>query len=140
MTTYTTRIWDDGMPQETFSESGFRDLIQRSNTIIYCARFSETVRFYKDILQLPVTLDNGWFIEFRLLDASYLSIADAEETSQPPSFGRGITLSLKINDLNRARETLKACGVQITGVRTVWGARVFHVTDPEGTRVEFWEH
>ena len=48
----------------------------RSNTILYCSRWQETVAFYRDILELPITMQTEWFVEFHLTSGATLSVAD----------------------------------------------------------------
>ena len=57
--------------------------INRTNTILYTDAFQATVSFYQDTLKLAVTAQKDWFVEFRLRDRVYLSVADAGRTSVP---------------------------------------------------------
>jgi catechol 2,3-dioxygenase-like lactoylglutathione lyase family enzyme len=113
--------------------------ILRSNTLLYCSSWQETVAYYRDLLGLPVAHGRKGFVEFRLGEGAFLTVADASLTSMQPSGGRGITLSLKVGDLDRVRGVLAGRGVAVSEVLTAWGARVFHCRDPEGHRIEFWE-
>jgi uncharacterized glyoxalase superfamily protein PhnB len=108
------------------------------NNILYCARFGDTVGFYRDLLRLEVTFANEWFVEFRLGDTATLSIADAGRTTIESAQGRGMTLSLKVDNLDRLRERLIGLGIEATPVSKRFGSRVFDIHDPEGHRVEFW--
>ena len=108
------------------------------NTILYCARFGATVKFYRDLLRLEVTFANEWFVEFRLGGIATLSIADAGRTTIEPAQGRGITLSLKVDDLDGLRECLIRLGIEATPVSKRFGSRVFDIHDPEGHRIEYW--
>ena len=70
--------------------------------ILYCDRWKETVRFYRDILKLAVTCENNWLVEFELAKSSRLGIADADRTSLSSANGDGITLTLQVDDIDRA--------------------------------------
>lgn len=110
------------------------------NVILYCQKWDETVRFYRDHLQLPVNFSTGWFVEFRLSAASRLSIADEKRSTVKSGGGRGITLSLEVEDIDAAREFIAQIGLNPTLVRKhPWGAWVFHLFDPEGHRIEIWQ-
>ncbi len=61
--------------------------IENSNTILYCANWEETVRFYQDILALDVSFSNEWFVEFELNSMSRISVAD-EKKKQPSKAGK----------------------------------------------------
>ncbi|MFZ7126763.1 MAG: VOC family protein [Desulfobacterales bacterium] len=110
----------------------------RTNTILYCRRWHETVRFYREVLELSARLEKDWFVEFHLSGPAHLSIADAARATVPSSGGDGITLSWQVNDLDAAWHRLKEKGVDVGGIRKRWGARVFYFRDPEGHRIEFW--
>lgn len=69
--------------------------LKSANTILYCARWEETVAFYKDGLGLGVTFSTGWFVEFALTGSARLSIADARHATIRPGPEKGMTLSLK---------------------------------------------
>ena len=108
------------------------------NTILYCGEFGATVEFYRDLLRLQVSFANEWFVEFRLGDEVTLSIADAGHTTIEPAQGRGMTLSLKVDDLDGLRERLIGLGIEAAPVSKRFGSRVFDIHDPEGHRIEYW--
>lgn len=110
----------------------------RANTILYCRKWDETVRFYRDELGLVVVHATDWFVEFQLADASFLSIADSSRATIDDVGGQGITLSWHVPDLSAARQRLVRQGLDPSGVHAVWGAVAFHLFDPEGHRIELW--
>ena len=75
-------------------------MIVIANTILYCGKWEETVRFYRDHLKLPVNFATDWFVEFTLNAMSRLSIADERRASIKSSHGNGITLSWEIKSLD----------------------------------------
>ena len=116
-----------------------QDLIT-TNIILYCRKWAETVHFYRDGLQLPICFSTDWFVEFFLTESSRLSVADEEHASIKGCGGAGITLTLQVSDIDRAWEQAEAAGLRPTSVRVhPWEARVFHVSDPEGRRIELWQ-
>lgn len=112
--------------------------IHRVNTILYCRHWDEMVRFYRDVLKLPVRMEKSWFVEFHLNDQACLSIADAAKATIPSAAGAGLTLSLNVARLTAVRDRLIAEGVEATPIQSVWGSRRFFVFDPEGNRIEMW--
>ena len=113
--------------------------IKTVNTILYCNRWDETVSFYRTKLKLQETASHGWFVEFRLNECSRLSVADAERTSVVSSGGKGLTISMNVDDIHGTHASLKKAGLNPTAVRNhPWGAKVTYVYDPEGNRLEFW--
>lgn len=110
----------------------------RSNTILYCRRWRQAVDFYRNCLNLSVHFENDWLVEFNLHGDAYVSIADAGRTTIVSAEGNGITLSLKVDDIERAhRDLSKTCGSP-TAIHVVWDVRAFHIFDPEGHRIELW--
>lgn len=110
----------------------------RTNTILYCRRWRETIAFYRDELGLAVVADHGWFVEVALTAATSLSIADAARTTIDTDDGRGITLSWQVADLAATRTRLETNGLAPSEVRPVGDAVACYLTDPEGHRIEIW--
>lgn len=111
----------------------------RVNTILYCRNWRETVTFYRDLLQLPVAFENDWFVEFRLSADAYLSIADTRRASIRAVHGQGITLTLRVSDINTVLAGLQENEIQTTPIKRKWDALVLYCHDPEGHRLEFWQ-
>lgn len=110
------------------------------NTILYCQRWEETVVFYREVLQLKVLFSNEWFVEFAISDTARLSVADERRASIKSSHGKGITLALEVEDIEKTFHYLEEMGTKPSPVQDhPWGAKVFYLYDPEGNRLEFWE-
>ena len=113
--------------------------IKTVNTILYCRRFEETVAFYRTKLRLPETITREWFVEFKLNTASRLSIADAARTSMDSNGGKGITITIEVDDIETVHLFLNKVGLDPPPIKAhPWHARVIHIFDPEGNRLEFW--
>lgn len=112
--------------------------INRTNTIIYCDRWDKTVRFYRDIFNLPISLKKTWFVEFQLVGDACLSVADAAHASIPSAAGAGITLSWQVQNIDAIYNQLVTVGVRVTPIKAIWGSRTCFVFDPEGNRIELW--
>ena len=110
------------------------------NTILYCRRWDDMVRFYRDRLGLPVSLANEWFMEFRLTSTARLSIADERRSTVKSAAGKGITLTIEVNDINPVHQRMQDLGLNPTSIhRHPWDAWVFNLFDPEGNRLEIWQ-
>jgi catechol 2,3-dioxygenase-like lactoylglutathione lyase family enzyme len=112
--------------------------VRRSNTILYSARWEETVAFYRTTLALPVEFENDWFVEFAIGPGVSVSVADAERATIAPGHGAGITLSFQVDDLDELRSELLGAGIDVGRVSRRWGAPVVYLRDPSGNRLEFW--
>lgn len=110
-----------------------------ANIILYCQKWAETVAFYQHGLGLPVTYASDWFVEFRLAQGAYLSVADEARATVKSSGGAGLTVTLRVDDVQRAWQQLQNRGLALDPVRQhAWGAYVFYFYDPEGHRLEIW--
>jgi len=112
--------------------------LQRTNTILYCRYWMETVHFYKKQLCFSVSFENDWFVEFQLTSTSFLSIANSARATIADVQGQGVTLTWEVTDLEDAKEHLEMQGIATTPIQRKWGALAFYCTDPEGHRLEFW--
>jgi catechol 2,3-dioxygenase-like lactoylglutathione lyase family enzyme len=112
--------------------------LKRSNTILYCHHWTETVHFYKNQLGLPVAFENDWFVEFQLTAASFLSIANSARATIADVQGQGITLTWEVGDLEEVKNRLEKQGISTTPIQHKWNALVCYAHDPEGHRLEFW--
>ena len=113
--------------------------IKTANTILYCRNWKETVAFYEIQLGLLVMTARAWFVEFKLNETSRLSIADESRTSIDSNDGKGITITLEVDNIEATHLYLNEAGLNPTHVKNhSWGAKVIHIYDPEGNRLEFW--
>ncbi len=114
--------------------------IKFANTILYCRKWEETVRFYRDHLNLTVNFSTDWFVEFCVSPTCRLSIADEKRASIKSGNGNGITLSLEVENIGSAWDVADKAGLKPTPVKKhPWDAFVFYLFDPEGHRIEIWE-
>ena len=112
--------------------------INRINTILYCRNWNDTVKFYRDVLQLGVNYEAEWLVEFRLIDNTFLSIANTASTSIQSSKGSGITLSFQVENVDAVQRQLHDIDMETGPIKPIWGARAFYIFDPEGHRIELW--
>jgi predicted enzyme related to lactoylglutathione lyase len=111
----------------------------RTNTILYCEKWSETLDFYQHDLDLPITFTTDWFVEFQLAQGAHLSIADEKRASIQSCRGKGLTLSLQVENADQAWHQLSSKGLIVEPIKDhSWGARTFYLYDPEGHRLEIW--
>lgn len=113
--------------------------IKAANTILYCKKWDETVSFYRDGLKLLVISSNDWFVEFKLNERSRLSVANEARASIKSGDGKGITISLQVDDIEQTQAELMEAGITSTPIKEVWGSKAIYIHDPEGNRLEFWE-
>lgn len=113
--------------------------IKRTNTILYCKKWHETVTFYKECFDLKPAFSNDWFIEFELSENSYLSVADDKKANIKSGSGVGITISFEVDNIDEIWQAFNGKGLTVEKVKNhPWGGRAFFIYDPEGTRLEIW--
>lgn len=112
--------------------------IARANTVLYCARWRETVDFYRDDIGLAIEFENAWFVEFRITESAFVSVADSSHASVRAVGGQGITLTFQVDDIVQARDQLLGRGIDVTPIGSRWRALTCYAHDPEGHRIEFW--
>lgn len=114
--------------------------IKTLNTILYFKNWEKSVEFYKELLELPVTFSTDWFVEFSLNEMSRLSVADERRASVKSSKGKGITISLEVDDIEKAFLATQNKELNPTEIKThAWNAKMFYLFDPEGNRLEIWQ-
>jgi catechol 2,3-dioxygenase-like lactoylglutathione lyase family enzyme len=113
--------------------------ITRTNTILYCRQWSETVAFYRNIFAFLITYQTEWFVEFQLHAQAYLSIADERRATITSAAGQGITLSWQVANVEQMHTDLEQRKIAVSPIRQKWGARLFYLRDPEGHRIELWQ-
>ncbi|QEG22478.1 DUF542 domain-containing protein [Mariniblastus fucicola] len=112
---------------------------RRTNTILYCERWLETVLFYREAIGLPASFENDWFVEFKIADSSFLSIANAARATIEHVQGQGVTLSWQVENLPQIKRQLDSREIQTAGIKPRWNSNVLYFHDPEGHRIELWE-
>lgn len=113
--------------------------IKRTNTILYCKKWAETVVFYRDIFKFKISHQNDWFVEFQVTANSYLSVANENRASIQSVEGQGITLAWQVEDIQALHAKLIDADVAVTRIKERWGAMVCYLHDPENHRIELWQ-
>ena len=110
-----------------------------TNTILYCIKWVETVTFYRNVLELPITFESDWFVEFSLGGTAHISIADERRAGIKSSGGQGVTITMQVDNIEESRTLLRERGAGVGPIKShSWGAKVFYFFDPEGYRLEIW--
>lgn len=113
--------------------------------ILYVADFGKSLRFYRDVLGVPVRAEHGSYVEFDTgstilafntregaREATGLAIPDRQNASQT------FELGFVAEDVPATIESLRRQGVTIVKEPIVkpWGQTVAYVADPDGHYVE----
>ena len=109
----------------------FDDLV----TFCYTSRFKETIKFYEEVLGLPLVLDQGRCRIYRVSENGYLGFC---RDTDPPST-QGIIITLVTDDVDEWYENLIAKGVEFEkNPRHNPDFRIYHcfLRDPNGYLIE----
>ena len=109
----------------------FDDLV----TFCYTSRFKETIKFYEEVLGLPLVLDQGRCRIYRVSQNGYLGFC---RDMDPPS-AQGIIITLVTDDVDGWYDNLIAKGVGFEkSPRHNSDFRIYHcfLRDPNGYLIE----
>ncbi len=109
----------------------FDDLV----TFCYTSRFKETIKFYEEVLGLPLVLDQGRCRIYRVSQNGYLGFC--RDTDSPSA--KGIIITLVTDDVDGWYDNLLAKGVGFEkSPRHNSDFRIYHcfLRDPNGYLIE----
>src|SRR3569833_940930 len=113
--------------------------------ILYVADFEKSLRFYRDVLGVPVRAEHGTYVAFdtgstilafnnreSAREVTGLAIPDGEVASQ------SFEMRFAVEDVPATIESLRRQGVTIVKEPVVkpWGQTVAYVADPDGHYLE----
>jgi len=105
-------------------------LVRRLNVVyLYVSEMERSVRFYRDLLGVPLEGDGDW--QEASLGGTRFALHLAHDGVGPLLAGT-IHVNLEVADLDGATERLRAAGVAVEEtMRDDWGAAA-RITDPDG--------
>lgn len=114
------------------------------NAGIITARLAESKKFYTEILNFGVSFENEFYLLLHTPDKqAEISFLLPEHASQQPLFktafnGKGVYLTIEVDDVDKVYEAMKAKGVDIKiAIRNEpWGDRHFAIQDPNGVGID----
>lgn len=108
---------------------------QLSFVRVFVTDWARATHFYTDTLEMkPVLITDGW-AQFATGQAQLaLEQVDPADPESGESVGRFVGVSLSVDDIHAAFETLKSRGVSFLGAPEVmpWGGVLAHLRDPDG--------
>lgn len=113
--------------------------------ILYVNDFEKTMHFYRDILELPLKMQQGTYVEFDT-GATILSINTRQSVKEeigldvPESVTKTQTFEIGfvVDDVEETIENFRNQGIPIMKEPTKkpWGQTVAYITDPDGHYIE----
>ena len=114
--------------------------------ILFVSDLERSIRFYRDVIGLPLRFANESYAEFATEGAKFSLYA---RSGLPELIGRAVPagevpwpqgeVSFLVNDVDAEHARLSRAGVRVLAPPTdrPWGERTLHVVDPDGNVIEF---
>ncbi len=113
--------------------------------ILYVEKYDECLRFYKDILRLPIKGEHGTYIEFDT-GATILALNSKEDVRELTGLSipngalesSNFELGFVAEDVNETISKLREQGVRVLvePITKPWGQTIAYVADPDGNYIE----
>ncbi len=112
-------------------------LVSRINAVyLYVSEMARSLRFYRDLLGIPLEGDNDW--QEATLGGTRFALHQAHEGVGELSAGT-VHVDLEVADIGTAADALRAAGVEVREtMRDDWGSAVEFV-DPDGYRLNLFQ-
>ncbi len=120
------------------SEHQARPPIDQQIVFIRSRDFDRATRFYEEVLDLPLVLDQGACRIYRVAGDAFLGVCRAQP-DQAPAAG-GVIMTFVTNAVSEWYERLLDAGVEIDGAprdNPNYGIYHFYARDPDGHALEF---
>ncbi len=108
-------------------------------TFLYYRDLERAIPFYRDILGLPLAIDQGWCKIYSLSPRAMVGLVDEKRGSLNASDDKAVVLSLVVEDVDAWHRHLSAAGVaDLTAPKLSReiGVYGFFCHDPEGYKIE----
>jgi catechol 2,3-dioxygenase-like lactoylglutathione lyase family enzyme len=134
-----------GTAAHSFSQSPDKTIRKmKLNAGIVTGKLAETKEFYTSVLHFGITFENDFYLLLHTPDkSSEISFLLPEHASQQPLFhapfaGKGMYLTIEVENVDELHEELKKKGVEIRiDLRDEpWGDRHFAISDPNGIAID----
>ena len=130
--------------EETKSKQASKHSTMKMNAGIVTSCFKETKDFYIRILNFEIVYENEFYVLMRVPGSKdHISFLKPNHPSQKPIFqpafaGKGVYLTLEVEDLESAYDRIKALGIaiEIEPRDEPWGEKHFAIVDPNGIGID----
>lgn len=107
-------------------------------TFLYYRDLPGAMRFYEEMLGLPLVIDQGWSKIYRIAGAAHLGLVDETRGMHRAADPKPVQLCLRVPEVADWHRFLAARGVAVGTLRenAALGIRAFTCHDPEGYQIE----
>ena len=108
-------------------------------TFFYYRDLSQAMRFYEDILGLPLAIDQGWCKIYRICPGAHVGLVDEAKGMNKWAAIKPVQLCIRVTDVNDWYAYAKAKQLDSLSqlfVNDEIGIQAFVFNDPEGYQIE----
>lgn len=112
---------------------------QLAITFLYCRNLPVAMRFYEDILGLPLAIDQGWCKIYEICTGAHVGLVDETKGMNKWAANKPVQLCIRVPEVDDWFAYAKAKSVDNLSelfVNDEIGIRAFVFTDPEGYQIE----
>lgn len=112
---------------------------QLAITFFYYRDLPAAMRFYEDILGLPLTIDQGWCKIYQICPGAHVGLVDETRGTNKWAAIKPVQLCVRVTDVDGYYAYARSVGVENLSelfVNEELGVRAFVFKDPEGYQIE----
>ena len=112
---------------------------QLAITFLYYRDLPRAMRFYEDVMGLPLAIDQGWTKIYRICDGAHLGLVDETRGMNKWAAVKPVQLCIRVGDVDAWYEYArhqKMNNLSDLFVSDELGIRAFVFDDPEGYQIE----
>jgi len=108
-------------------------------TFLYYRDLAAAMRFYENVLGLPLAIDQGWSKIYKVTDGGYVGLVDETRGSHRANDSKPVQICIRVEDVDAWHSFVATQGVE--GLRAPRSnedlkIRAFVFNDPEGYQIE----
>ena len=108
-------------------------------TFLYYRDLPRAMRFYEDVMGLPLAIDQGWCKIYRLCGGAHVGLVDETRGMNRWTKEKSVQLCLRVPDVDAWHAWIDEAGVRSRSAlfeSETLGIRAFVFDDPEGYQIE----
>jgi predicted enzyme related to lactoylglutathione lyase len=112
---------------------------QKLITFLYYRDLPTAMRFYEDVLGLPLAIDQGWSKIYRVTEGGYVGLVDETRGSHRANAIKPVQLCIRVADVDAWHRFVATQGVEeLRDPRSNADLKIraFVFNDPEGYQIE----
>jgi predicted enzyme related to lactoylglutathione lyase len=112
---------------------------QLAITFFYYRDLPAAMRFYQDVLGLPLVIDQGWSKIYQICPGAHVGLVDEARGMNKWAETKPVQLCIRVPDVERWYDYARTKGLDNLSklfANDALGIRAFVFTDPEGYQIE----